>query len=348
VAKKKSKSTRAAANSTAAKTVPASQHRVAAKSWSRLALPLILLSALAIAYVASRPNTPKSVEVYVANGLRHQCRRPPEFVATLGLNNPSLSTAERDKLGLSVIEKDPQTGQRTRTWQHPSWRQAGNLSAFATDAEGNIYVIPAPRVNLAENPPERQNRVYKVDRNSAEMKLYFEFPVSAPVSQRNPYAGMGLSYDCATNSLYLSSIAGSSPEQELGKLLRIRLGNSPQLLSTLDGFDGFGIASVDAPGGPALLVGHARSGDAYWVKLDKDGNFLPLSQAKVILSLRDLGPEGWDRVRKFDINTDGTLIARGIAFQYNLAQPSAQERPNSYEFKYDLAKGKYEFVRWVK
>jgi hypothetical protein len=317
-------------------------------SYARFALPFILISAVGLAYLASQKTSEPQTVSRVANSQRQACKKTPEFIRFVGFQAPSLSTAERDLLGLSIIEKNPQTGQRTRVWQHPSWRQAGNLSAFTTDARGNIYVIPAPRVNLADNPPNKQNRIYKIANETGEMMPFFEFPVASNVSQRNPFAGMGLTYDCGSDSLFLSTIAGSTADTELGNLMRISLGKSPKVESNITNFDGFGIATVDSPNGPAVIAGHARSSDVFWFPLDQNANFLSKSEASVLLSLNDLGPDGWDRARKIELSPENNLIVRGTPFQYNLAQPSAQDRPTSYEFQFDLAANEYRFVRWGK
>jgi hypothetical protein len=350
VAKKKSKPVSTKSSDANAHSAPVIVARAPKKTigLARFALPFVLLSAVGLAYVAARKPPEAKDSLRVANSQRQQCKGTPDFIGLIGFQAPMLSTAERDLLGLSVIEKNPQTGQRTRVWQHQSWRQAGNLSAFTTDARGNIYVIPAPRVNVADNPANKQNRIYKIANESGDMLPFFEFPVAKAVHQKNPFAGMGITYDCASDSLFLSSVAGSSPETELGKLMRISLGETPRVESVINNFDGFGVASVDSPNGPALIAGHARSGDVFWFALDEHANFLPKSNSTVLLSLHDLGPEGWDRARKIELGSNSQIIVRGIPFQYNLSQPSAQERPTVYEFQFDLAANQYRFMRWGK
>lgn len=279
----------------------------------------------------------------VANRARNTCKGVPAFVTGANFPSPALSTSERDQLGMTLVAHDPNSGQRTHVWQHPSWRSAGNLSAFVVDKRGDVYVLPSPRVNLSDNPPERQNRLYRIDRDSAEMTLALEFPVAAPVDQRNPYAGLGLSYDCGNDSVYLSSVAGSTYTQERGRIFRIALQPALSIKSQIEGIDALSLLSVDSSLGPALLFGSARNGEIRALQLDAQGDFQPHLPAQVLADLRGLGPEGNDRARRIDLASDASLSIRGMRFAYNLAQPSAQASPTSYRFAFDLSTKRYRF-----
>ena len=286
--------------------------------------------------------TPSADQGLVANRARNNCKGTPAFVGRANFSMaPALSTSERDQLGMALVAHDPATGQRSQVWQHPSWRSAGNLSAFVVDKRGDVYVLPSPRVNLSDNPPELQNRLYRIDHSSAEMRLALEFPVAAPVDQRNPYAGLGLSYDCGTDSLYLSSVAGSTYTEERGRIFRISGLPSPKISSRIEGIDALSLLSVDSNLGIALLFGSARNGEIRALQLDAQGNFLPDLRTHVLADLRGLGPEGNDRARRIEVASDATLSVRGMRFAYNLAQPSAQASPNNYRFAFDLKAQRY-------
>ena len=324
------------------------------RKWPKFLALLFIVAFVAIAYVmtpGSQSSQPQSA--LTAFSPRNLCKSPPAFMTGLRANQgfgagSALSTSERDLTGLAVVEFDPQNGRRVRAWQHPSWRRAGNLSAFALDQRGDVYVIPAPRVNLMENPPEKQNLLYRIDGNTAEMTLALEFPVAAAVSQRNPFAGLGLSYDCALDSLFLSSVAGSTPGEQRGQVFRIALRPSAQIASTLGNVDIFAVTSVGMANQTALVLGSARYAELLKIDLDASGNFPPAAIATPLLSIAGFGPEGNDRARKIDIATDGTLTVRGTRFAYNLAQPSAQEKATSYVFSFDPALQRYQFQRWTK
>lgn len=332
------------------------------RHWRNFLALAVLVAFVGLAYVmtpSSQKMPPESTgeqsrnSTIVAFTPRNACKVPPAFMRTLSANQgfgagSALSTSERDLIGLAVVDFDPQSGKRLREWQHPSWRTAGNLSAFALDQRGDIYVIPAPRVNLLDNPPAQQNRLYRIDGNTGAMTLALEFPVAAPVDQRNPYAGLGLTYDCALDSLFLTSVAGSTPSVQRGEVFRVALHPSVKVASTLTGVDMFAVASVGKSNQVALLLGSARSADLMQINLDADGNFPAGARPMPLLSIAGRGPEGNDRARKIDVGTDGTLIVRGTRFAYNLAQPSSQEQATRYIFAFDANAQSYQFQRWAK
>jgi hypothetical protein len=329
------------------------------KSRMGFVLPLILLAGIAAGFAAWRSQHTHIEPTFSLQGplsARNACRRPPTFFNGQGFGRGvSLSTSERDLIGIAAVEFDPSTKKRSRFWQHASWSKFGQLSAFTLDRQGDVYVIPAPRVNLADNPPALQNRLYRIDASSGEMQLALEFPVAAAASARNPYAGMALSYDCDSHSLWLSSVAGSEPNRERGKILRIQLEPIVAVKDQLDDFDGFGIAPFSAgsslqagahkAGQQGLLIASARHGSVLLQAMNKDGRMqgrpLPL------LSIAGLGPVGNDRVRKIDIGSQGELLLHGTPFNFNLAQPSAQHAAVKYRFAWDRDKAAYRFVDWV-
>lgn len=271
------------------------------------------------------------------------CRRPPPFAGGLGFGRGvSLSTSERDLRGLALVEYGPQG--RIKQWQHPSWQQAGNLAAFAIDRSGNVYVIPAPRVDLQINPPALQNRLYKVDAQSGVMTLLLEFPIAKQVGSRNPFAGLGLAYDCDLDSLYLSSVAGSDASKQRGTIFRIALQPKPQIATQYSGFDAFGITAMQSAQGKVLLLGSARSGELYFLKVSATGEWQ--GSPERFASLAGLGPEGNERARRFDLEPDGSLRVSGAKFAYNLAQPSAQGRATHYRFVWDPETRAYRFADW--
>lgn len=313
-----------------------------------LALIMLATTAALITLVVWRTKTPTAnfVEVAAMTQLispANTCRRSPPFVNGLGFGSGvSLSTSERDLQGLALVEYSVQG--RSKSWQHPSWRQAGNLAAFAVDASGNVYVLPAPRVDLLINPPHLQNRIYKVDANSGEMTLLLEFPVPSLVGARNPYAGLGLAYDCDLDSLFLSSIAGSDLSTERGEVMRIALSPRLAIKHIYRGLDVFGIASMNTKDGKMLSLGHARTGALLRLPYSAQGDFV--GKAEPFASLQGLGPEGNERARRFDLLPDGSLRVSGAKFNYNLAQPSAQAAAIHYRFEWDAATSTYPFAGW--
>jgi hypothetical protein len=315
----------------------------------RKGLPwLALLMFIAGAWALSRQSPPPAKEAaFQAMAARNQCRGQPKFIAQLGFKSPSISTAERDVIGLAVTNLRPD-GSREAFWQHPSWKASGALSAFAIDADGNIFVIPAPRVNLMDNPPELQNRIYKISTDDGVMSLLTEFPVAKKPDARNPFAGLGLSYDCADRALYVSSIAGSDAQTERGLVQRVVLQGAPRVETIYEGFDALSVLSVDLPNNErGLLLASARTPEVYGLRLNADGSRNVSTKAQALMSIRGIGPHGNERGRKLDVNYDdkGAVVSvRGTHFAYNLAQPSAQAKAVVYRFRWKA--DKYQFEDW--
>jgi hypothetical protein len=264
-------------------------------------------------------------------GVVDGCRAMPAFIASMGLGGQvAIDTQQRGYTGLRLLQ--PQTG---RTAQHPTWDDAGHVGAFARDRDGNIYVAPAPEVSLAENPPELQNRIYKIDAKTGEMALWLELPAVNPPSASNPFGVMGLYYDCDTNSLYASSVAGSQPQQTAGRIFRIDIA-SQKIVDQLEGVDAIGVGIFNGVNNKRLYFGSARSSDVYSLPLDAKGNFT--EDVRHEFSLVSLPGGNSTSVRKFDFSSDRhggyQMKAKELEFGFRLP---AENNPSKrvYLFSYD-------------
>jgi hypothetical protein len=301
-------------------------------------VPLVLLGALAIGLLSQAGNSTTATPAPAASvftgtvGSVDGCRALPPFVERLGFSRSTLlSTAERTVKGLILVEP-AQDGQAPRTYQHPSWTMGGYLGANAFDAKGNLYVAPSPRVSLSENPPEKQNTIYRVDGQTGEMTVFITLPAALPITLNNPYGVMGLAYDCETNSLYASSVAGSTRGEMVGRVFRVDV-NAGQVASQLDNLDAIGVSVFNTAGGKRLYLGSARTQDVLSVALTPQGDF---AGAPVVeFSLAGLGPDGNDKARKISFDKANNMLVNGTKFNYNLAPPPAQQRPMTYRYRYD-------------
>lgn len=268
------------------------------------------------------------------------CRQQPKFTEAIGFSRSAvLSTAERTVKGLILY--DPQPNGAMRPYQHPSWLTAGYLGPNAIDRHGNIYVAPAPRVNLIDNPPADQNKIHVVDTETGVMRELINLPAVQAPSLSNPYGVLGLAYDCDTHSLYASSVAGSTRRTENGRIFRIDL-NTGKVASVLEGLDAIGIAAFNGAQGKRLYFGSARTQDMLSVALDAQGNFAGAPRFE--FSMQGLGPEGNDKVRKITFERGLEMVLNGTKFNYNLAPPPAQQRPTLYRFRYDAASDAWTFL----
>jgi hypothetical protein len=308
--------------------------------WIGLAIGAVALAGVALAvWLAGRGPaavanaTPTPVAVAGPIGGVTACRQQPKFTVDIGFSRSALlSTADRTVKGLILYE--PQQSGAPRSYQHPSWSSAGYLGPNAMDKDGNIYVAPSPRVNLIDNPPAAQNTIHKVDTDTGEMTPFIALPSVRAPSLTNPYGVLGLAYDCDTHSLYATSVAGSSREEEAGRIYRIDL-NTGKVASQLDNLDGIGLAVFNSPLGKRLYFGSARTQDVLSVALDGKGNFA--GAPRVEFSLEGIGPEGNDKVRKITFERASDMVVSGTKFNYNLAPPPAQQRPTEYRYRYDPA-----------
>ncbi len=262
------------------------------------------------------------------------CGAFPPFASALGFSpQTNIDTGDTRRPGLALVDKTRPADQQT--YQHPSWTRAGYLGAAVLDARGNIYVAPTPQTSLLLNPLGQQNKIYRVDAQTGEMTEYVALPAAAEATETNPFGVLGLVTDCDTNSLYASSVAGSTREREVGRIYRIDL-TSGKVVSQLDGVDAIGIVTGNTRGGKRLYFGRARLGDVQSVALDKNGNFSGAPQPE--FSIADRAIDGDGRVRRLSWTRDGGLAVVISPFSYTLAPPTSRQQ---LVYRYDSASGSW-------
>jgi hypothetical protein len=268
-------------------------------------------------------------------GIVTGCTKSPTFVSSLGFSNQAaLSTSEKRIKGLAIIEQGKQP------YQHPSWKAAGFLAPIQLSKNGDIYVAPAPTINVLDNPILEQNTLYKVDGKSQEMKPFAKLPSDEKPSDQNPFGLLGLAYDCETETVYASSIFGSTRINEVGKIFAVDE-NTGSVKSELKNVDAFGIAVYNSAKGKRLYYGLARFSEIWSVGLNETGDFL--SDAKREFSFDGFGPRGDDRARKLRFQPNGELSVSGIEFNINLIAPT-EKQETVYRFRYDGVNDSFSFV----
>lgn len=263
-------------------------------------------------------------------GVVDYCRHSPKFRDTEGFSTSAvLSTVEQGVKGANMIEMDA-NGQVTRRYQHPTWDDAGYLGHVVLDRQGNVYTFPAPYVSLIDNPPELQNIIYRIDSTTAEMTRFYTLTTPAPITEGNPFGVMGLAYDCDTESLYASSVAGSTRDATRGQIVRMDLA-SREVRFRYEGVDAFGLGiyitpplstTVQADGqttGKRLYYGLARAPEIYSIGMDAAGDLLDDIRLEITL------PDPTLKARRLVFTRDGTLEVRSRPFDFNLIVTS--ERP---------------------
>ena len=246
-------------------------------------------------------------------------------------------------MGLQIRD----VSQKNKTWQDPSWAMSGYMGAFERDREGNIYVSPMPYVSLLKNPPEKQNNLYKIDANTGKMSLYMTLPAQKLPDSRNPFGVMGLYYDCDTDSLYVSSLAGAEPMQEKGVIYQVDT-QSKQIKSRLQHTDAIGVGTFNTPQGKRLYFGSARNSAMYSVPLDSEGRFHKQKKYELSLSQIKGGDSTVIKKIKFKQYKNKYLMSlQEVEFGFRLL---AENNPfkKQYHFEFEPARNQWIFKQFTK
>lgn len=260
------------------------------------------------------------------------CQVVPKFALEMGYDVSAIMSTNETTKGLFIYDRPLEVGQPlTNVYQHPSWDDAGYLGTPINDELGNIYVAPAPRVNLYDNPPEQQNTIYRVDTDTGEMTEFIKLPSVVPPSSENPFGILGLAYDCDTNSLYATSISGSDREKEVGVIYQIDL-DSAEIVSQLKNIDAFGVSVFNRALGKRLYFGLARKSEVWSVGLDSEGRIK--GKPRFEFSMVGWGTDGDDKARRIAFRKSDEMIVRGSLFNFNLLAGSERQQTD-YPLRYD-------------
>ncbi|MEE9445536.1 MAG: hypothetical protein V3V19_07715 [Cocleimonas sp.] len=272
-------------------------------------------------------------------GATGNCRAVPKFISSLKMKSPAMDSRQADgNMGLQIRDYS----QKDKTWQHPSWEASGYIGAFDRDNKGNLYVSPLPYVSLQKNPPEKQNQVYQIDTKTAEMSLFMTLPSSNKADSKNPFGVMGLYFDCDTQSLYVSSVAGSTPMQEKGVIFQIDL-ETKKIVSTFENIDVVGLGVFNTPKGKRLYFGSARDSSLYSVGLDQQGHFLEDKRYELSLSQLEGGDTTVIKKLKFKKRkNDFLMILQDMEFGFRLMAENRAFQKN-YNFEFNKDENKWSF-----
>lgn len=268
------------------------------------------------------------------------CRVRPLFVDNARLEGAAaLGTAVRGHTGLVLKEYD-HTGRVRHIHKHPSWENAGHLGAFVYTERGDVFVAPAPLVSLLENPPEKQNRLYRVDSRDARMQPFVELPAASEPSVANPFGVIGLAYDCATRSLYAASVAGSTPHAALGRIHRVDARTGEHEI-VLEGFDAFGLGIRVNGAERRLYFGSARDTGVYSAPLDDQGSLSAPPRLEFHLAAFEGG--GNEKAKSIDFRTDGEMRVTAFDFHYTL-KASGHHRLRHYRLRWSDPDQRWELI----
>ena len=256
------------------------------------------------------------------------CAKNPSFPAKEGLKPPFfIDLRQVDGPGLKIIEA--QKG--GKVLKNNEWAKAGTLGPYTLDKNGVIYTAPIPFVNLRDRPMSIYNQVFRVDNESGAMTEFLHLPPAAEPTPENAYGVVGMTYDCSNHSMYVSSLAGSGAESEVGRVFHIDL-KTKKILHQLEGFDALGIGLFNMKSGKKLFLGHARSPEIFSIALDDAGGFI--GKPKFEFSLAAMEGGSYDNAHRIRFLRDNVLKIKGIEFSFSLITASEPQR-NIYLFDYE-------------
>ena len=274
----------------------------------------------------------------------NDCKRPSSFISRIGFD-PSrsyFSTSDSRVMGLQLIQaadlQHPDASV-SKVYQDSSWKRAGWLAAMQTDANGNLFVAPAPFINLLNNDPRQRNTLYRVDGTSGDLRPFVQLPVPDGVPDQQAFGIIGLAYLCEADQLYVSTVAGSDRQHIRGKVYRIQA-STGKIEESLNGIDAMGLGITYVTGERLLLIGNGRNSSVMAVKLNAQGAFE--GKPYEIFSLEGQGPRGDDKVRRIRTQQDGSLLVYGMEFNFNLIAPH-EKQEGKYWFVFDETDRKWLF-----
>lgn len=259
------------------------------------------------------------------------CQQLPAFTEALDFEQVSIDTTGESRVGIFLFDPTAATLNESSTHQDPTWDDAGYVGSHTLDDEGNIFVVTWPRIDLAKSPLAVQNVLYRVDAATGVMEPYMEMPAVRPPSLSNPFGTAGVAYDCDTNSLYVSTLTGSTRTEQAGRIVRIAL-DTNEIVNQWEGIDAFGIVVFNGSQGKRLYYGLAREPEVWSVALDANGDFAGQPRQEFVFS--DYGSTAADSARRLTINAENVMMVDTVKFKFTLEQPADRTRI-SYAMRYN-------------
>lgn len=273
------------------------------------------------------------------------CKGIPQFMQKLGFDpvRSAMSSQENRQRGILLIElQDPKntSGKRLKQYQDPSWLIPGYVGSITTGRSGDIYVLPKANVNTLYNSPKNQNTIYRIESSSGILSAWINLPMKRLPDQQNATGLTSAYYDCESDALIVSSIAGSTQLEEIGKVYTVQV-KDISYKPILENIDVLGVLTARLNNEKRLFYGLTRRSEVWSIALDNSNN--PIGNSRKEISVEGLGPRGDDKIRKMRMDTQGTLIMYGTPHYYNLTAPVIRQE-TVYTFQYDINKNTWKLI----
>ena len=274
----------------------------------------------------------------------YNCAAYPKFIQKIGLQQPAAIDTQQSLLPGVVIKE--LEGKR-RIYRHTSWEMSGHVTSTVRDSDGDIYAVPVPSVGLDTNPLERRNTVYRIDSITGVMSVFIKLPLAETSFQGNPFGTLGLTLDCDTSSLYVSSVANSTPREVNGVIYQIGLRNR-KIIAQFPQVDAMGLAVFNLGEGKRLYFGDARSSSVFSVALSQNGQFVREQKPRHEFSLLDIRNGDTTQIRKIRFTQDPQygykLIATETEFSFRMHAQS-HRRYRHYEYIWDTRQKNWKYLQ---
>jgi len=270
----------------------------------------------------------------------NSCKRQPAFLKTYGLRSPyAIDTRQgNESMGIKIVE----ASRGGKVLQLPSWDDFGYIGLYTIDNLGNIYTSPTPHVSIDINPPKEQNKILVIDTKTGIMSEFLKLSSKNTPDAKNPFGVFGLEFDCSTNSLYATSISGSTHKDESGKIYQINTKNK-KIISSYSNIDVLGIGLFSGAKGKRIYLGLARKPEIYSIGLNDSGGFN--NDLKFEFSLLNVPGGGYHKAHRIKFK-NGIMTLKTREFSYSLIAASSSMR-TIYTFKYNLNNNKWDFIELV-
>lgn len=280
-------------------------------------------TATPVASVDAPSDSAQAPSVKPAATKQVNCEGKPKFLSKIGISGDvTFATNEKGVRGLIVFGAPAENSDALSRYQHQSWSSAGFLDAFVMDRNGNLYLAPSPRTGLGVKEPKNQDQIFKLNTKDGVLASYITLPSAAPASPENPYGVLGLAYDCDTNSLYATTVTGSTPAQSVGRIYRVDL-SSGEIAGERDNLDAYGVA-VRSAQSKQLVFGSPHDAQIRALDLDAEGNLQ--GEPRTIATLAD--PQ---RARSISFATENEMIVQAVEFSFTNAE-IPQETEMRFQF----------------
>jgi hypothetical protein len=274
-------------------------------------------------------------------GTVNSCVQMPIFPKGQGLSMPyAIDLRATHEPGFYIVEAK----ENGRRYKNPQWNDWGTLGPYALDDQGAIFLAGIPAVSLKKYPKEAHNKILKVDSQTGMMEEWLTLPASQPLTNYNPYGIIGLTLDCESGCLFVSTIAGSDHEIVRGVIYSIDI-STKQIIDQYDHRDALGLGLYVTKSGKRLFWGEARRPVIKSVEISKEGKFMGGERDECYLGdIEGASNDGIHRIRFFE---NGLMEAKGIEFSFSLMAASDIRR-NLYSYAYDATNDKWEFQEMKK